>query len=65
MVKNKMLQKRRVKDMAEVYTSSWICNAQINSIDSAWFGKENIFNRQIISNNGTITWKTNKNKIRN
>jgi hypothetical protein len=63
-LKNKMLQKRRVKDMAEVYTSSWICNAQINSIDSAWFGKENIFNRQIISNNGTITWKTNKNKIK-
>ncbi len=36
--KNKDLQQMRVRDMAEVFTPSWICNAQNNLIDNAWFG---------------------------
>lgn len=34
----------RTRDKAEVFTPSWICNAQNNLIDEAWFGREDIFN---------------------
>lgn len=42
--KSKKEQASRVKDKAEVFTPSWICNAQNNLIDDAWFGKGNVFN---------------------
>lgn len=49
-------QLSRTRDKAEVFTPSWICNAQNNLIDEAWFGRKDVFNVQ----NGT-TWKaTNK-----
>ena len=38
-VKSKDEQTKRSKDMAEVFTPSWVCNAQNNLIDDAWFGK--------------------------
>lgn len=39
-------QTRRVKEKAEVFTPAWVCNAQNNLIDEAWFGrKEGLFNR--------------------
>ena len=50
--------------MAEIYTPSWICNAQINSIDNGWFGKENLFNIQVTLKDGTVSWKTNDKKIK-
>lgn len=62
-LKNKILQKTRIKEMAEVYTPSWVCNEQINSIDNAWFNRKNVFNKQVISDDGSIIWKVNKNKI--
>lgn len=44
-VKSKKVQTQRAKDKAEVFTPSWICNAQNNLIDEAWFGrKEGLFN---------------------
>jgi len=61
--KEKELQQARVKDMAEVFTPSWICNAQNNLIDSAWFGKQNVFNEEIPATNGMRTWEVNKEKI--
>jgi hypothetical protein len=36
-LKSKEEQTDRVKDMAEVFTPSWICNAQNNLVDEAWF----------------------------
>lgn len=63
-LKNKELQKTRVKEMAEVYTPSWVCNEQINAVDNVWFSQKNIFNEQIIHDNGKISWKTNHNKIK-
>lgn len=57
------LQLSRVKDMAEVFTPSWICNAQNNLIDNAWFGRENVFNTEIINSDGTRTWQINDEKI--
>lgn len=61
--KDKMLQQSRSKEMAEVFTPSWICNAQNNLIDNAWFRKEGVFNQEKILPNGTKTWKINTNKI--
>jgi len=61
--KDKILQLSRSKVMAEVFTPSWICNAQNNLIDSSWFGKANVFNKEILLNNGTKTWETTKGNI--
>ena len=36
-LKTKEAQTDRAKDMAEVFTPSWICNAQNNLVDEAWF----------------------------
>lgn len=45
--KTKKEQKSRVKEKAEVFTSSWACNHQNNHIDSIWFGRDNVFNIEI------------------
>lgn len=44
--KNKSEQLSRVRDKAEVFTPSWICNKQNNLVDNAWFGAEDIFNTE-------------------
>lgn len=43
-LKTKEKQGDRTKDKAEVFTPSWICNAQNNLVDSAWFCKDDVFN---------------------
>lgn len=43
-LKSRDTQAARSRDMAEVFTPSWICNAQNNLIDGAWFGKKDAFN---------------------
>lgn len=62
--KDKVLQQARVRDMAEVFTPSWICNSQNNLIDTAWFGIENVFNKEITNSDGSRGWKVNHEKIR-
>jgi len=61
--KDKEMQQSRVRDMAEVFTPSWICNAQNNLIDNAWFGREVVFNTETTNQDGTHTWIVNPNKI--
>ena len=39
-------QKQRSKEMAEVFTPSWICNKQNNLIDTEWFGFSWAFNKE-------------------
>lgn len=56
--KNKIYQHRRIKNKAEVFTPSWVCNKQNNLIDLAWFEYTNVFNTEI--KNG---WETIKKKI--
>ena len=56
--KSKTEQDYRVKDKAEVFTPSWICNKQNNLVDNLWFGYENAFNKE--TENG---WKTINRKI--
>lgn len=42
--KTKAEQTSRARDKAEVFTPSWVCNKQNNLIDTAWFGRESVFN---------------------
>lgn len=56
--KTKAEQDYRIKEKAEVFTPSWICNKQNNQIDECWFGRKNVFNKEI--ENG---WKTNYSPI--
>ncbi|MBX7225077.1 MAG: hypothetical protein K1X55_03545 [Chitinophagales bacterium] len=61
--KDKVLQLSRSKEMAEVFTPSWICNAQNNLVDNSWFGRAGVFNKEILLKNGTKSWETTKDKI--
>lgn len=45
--KSKDEQTSRVRNKAEVFTPSWVCNKQNNLVDAAWFGRENVFNTEI------------------
>ncbi len=58
--KDQILQQSRIKNMAEVFTPSWICNAQNNLIDSAWFEQKNVFNKELPNQK---KWKTNQTKV--
>lgn len=61
-VKSKEEQIQRVKDKAEVFTPSWICNAQNNLIDEAWFGRQDkLFNSPDPTN--PQNWINNEDKI--
>lgn len=63
-LKNKTLQNIRIKNMAEVYTPAWICNAQNNQIDNTWFQRKDVFNNEEIdSSDSGLKWKTNYEKI--
>ena len=50
-------QSARSKDMAEVFTPAWICNAQNNLIDEAWFGHKDVFNKEITTESGAHSWQ--------
>ena len=59
-LKSKEQQTDRAKGMAEVFTPSWVCNAQNNLVDEAWFGRKNVFNTE---NTSKHTWRVNRKKI--
>lgn len=60
-LKSKANQTDRAKDMAEVFTPSWVCNAQNNLIDEAWFGRKDVFN---VEDSEKHTWQTIPNRIK-
>ena len=57
--KAKAVRLARIREKAEVFTPSWVCNRQNNLIDEAWFGRKDVFNLE----NDDHTWTTNTNKI--
>ena len=59
-LKSKENQTDRAKEMAEVFTPSWICNAQNNLVDEAWFGRKDVFN---VENCEQHTWEATKGNI--
>lgn len=62
-LKDKQAQIDRTKDKAEVFTPSWVCNAQNNLIDEAWFGRKEVFNQEITNEDGSHTWIPTSGKI--
>ena len=56
--KTKQEQLTRVRDKAEVFTPSWICNKQNNLVDNTWFGREGVFNVE-----QEKTWTATQEKI--
>jgi len=44
--KSKNEQADRIRNKAEVFTPSWMCNKQNNLVDNAWFGAEGTFNTE-------------------
>lgn len=52
------VQQKRIRDKAEVFTPSWVCNAMCNMVDNARFGRENVFNIE-----SEKAWTSTKDKI--
>lgn len=57
-LKTKESQGNRTKEKAEVFTPAWICNAQNNLVDNAWFERKGVFNVE-----KEKTWKATSEKI--
>ena len=57
--KSREQQKFRTQNKAEVFSPAWVCNAQNNVIDDAWFGRSNVFNIEKEDN----TWERTTEKI--
>lgn len=57
-LKDKAILGSRTRHKAEVFTPSWVCNRQNNLIDNAWFGSEEVFNRET-----NESWEVNPEKV--
>lgn len=62
-LKTRDAQQERSHQMAEVFTPSWVCNAQNNLVDAAWFGRSGVFNRECLHADGRHGWVTSTAKI--
>ena len=56
--KSQREQVERIRKKAEVFTPSWVCNAQNNLVDNAWFKSEGMFNTE-----HEKTWAETKEKV--
>ena len=59
-LKTRAAQLSRTKERAEVFTPSWVCNAQNNIVDEAWFECGDVFN---IEHPDTHTWTPTESPI--
>lgn len=62
-LKQRDTQTMRSREMAEVFTPAWVCNAQNNLIDNEWFERQEVFNKEITTEDGKNTWITNHEKV--
>ena len=53
-MKSREEQIRRSKDKGEVFTPTWVCNAQNNLVDNEWFGRPGVFN---VESGDTRSWE--------
>ncbi|MBR3732121.1 MAG: restriction endonuclease subunit M [Spirochaetales bacterium] len=53
--KSKAEQQKRVRDKAEVFTPSWVCNLQNNCVEEQWFERKEVFNIETDKSWQTIT----------
>ena len=56
-------QSQRTKSRAEVFTPSWLCNQMNNDFDEDWFGRRDIFNVEVVTDDGTKVWTTVKEPV--
>ena len=56
--KSKAEQQQRIRQKAEVFTPSWVCNLQNNLVDEVWFGRKDVFNLEKEN-----SWEVTKEKI--
>jgi hypothetical protein len=49
-------QAERTKKKAEVFTPAWVCNHMNNHCDEEWFGRKDVFNKEIDTEDGKHTW---------
>ena len=56
--KSKEERLQRVRQKAEVFTPSWVCNLQNNLVDEVWFDRKGVFNIE-----KEQSWETTKEKI--
>lgn len=47
-------QQKRTRHMAEVFTPTWLCNRMNNYLEEQWFGRADVFNRELPDNK----WET-------
>lgn len=57
--KSKAEQQQRVRQKAEVFTPSWVCNIQNNLVDECWFDRKDVFNME-----KEHSWESTKEKIK-
>lgn len=57
-MKNLEQQQARTRNKAEVFTPAWLCNKMNNYLDEDWFGRKNVFNKEV-----EHSWITNTDKI--
>ena len=62
-LKSRTTLEARIKNMAEVFTPAWVCNAQNNQIDEQWFGRKEVFNKELLNKDGTPYWIPSTNRI--
>lgn len=60
-LKNKAVQKKRVKKKAEIFTPSWVCNYMVNNVDEKFFGRRVVFNEELGEEGRE--WRTVREKI--
>ena len=56
--KSKEERQQRVRQKAEVFTPSWVCNLQNNLVDEVWFDRKGVFNIE-----KERSWEATKEKI--
>lgn len=72
-LKSREQQKKRSRNMAEIFTPSWVCNKQNNLVDECKFERKNVFNTEIddadtikemgLPGNGLHSWIVNPEPI--
>lgn len=62
-MKSAGVRRRRAKDRAEVFTPCWVCNAQNNLVDEAWFGRPGVFNVERDGGDGSHGWIPTEGRI--
>ena len=62
-LKTQQEQAERTKKKAEVFTPAWICNRMNNHCDEEWFGRKDVFNKEVNTEDGKHSWIVTEGKI--